>query len=265
MENITVDKTTEFYGWVASFLTALLFLNPIKSFIKLIKGKIEFQNSPAFFVTVCYISNICWYVYGEKISSKSIKCCNLFGMIVNLILILIYLFFEIKVYTIDAILNILIVIIGSYELYKSFDIIFDDDESIGNLCMGTQFMILLAPLKLVFKAIYQKNYTLIPIFFVCVFLSAKISWIYYGVNLLNVNIIYPNIVGFVIGITLVIVYLVYKRKYKILNDSEPSEAIEIEGNENKINTIEMIKIEDNPKNEKEEPKSVEIDNSKKDD
>ena len=30
------------------------------------------------------------------------------------------------------------------------------------------------------------------------------------------------------------------------------------------NTIEMIKIEDNPKNEKEELKSVEIDNSKKD-
>ena len=82
--------------------------------------------------------------------------------------------------------------------------------------------------------------------------------------MLNVNIIYPNIVGFVLGITLVIVYLVYKRKYKILNDSEPSEVIEIEGNENKINTIEMIKIEDNPKNEKEEPKSIEIDNSKKD-
>ena len=120
MEKILVDKTTEFYGWIASFLTALLFLNPIKSFIKLIKGKIEFQNSPAFLVTVCYISNICWYVYGEKISSKPLKCCNLFGMIVNFILIFIYLFFEIRVYTIDAILNCLIVIIGTYELYKSF-------------------------------------------------------------------------------------------------------------------------------------------------
>ena len=264
MEKILVDKTTEFYGWIASFLTALLFLNPIKSFIKLIKGKIEFQNSPAFLVTVCYISNICWYVYGEKISSKPLKCCNLFGMIVNFILIFIYLFFEIRVYTIDAILNCLIVIIGTYELYKSFDIIFDDDESIGNLCMGTQFMILLYPLKLIIRAVYQKNYTLIPIVFVCIFLSAKISWIYYGVNLLNVNIIYPNIVGFVLGITSIIVYLVYKGKYKILKDSEPSEAIEIEDNENKKNTIEMIKIEDNPKNEKEELKSVEIDNSKKD-
>ena len=266
MNSIMRDNTREFYGWVAAILSSFLFLCPVKSFKNLFKKAITLENSPAFSVTVNYINNICWYIYGDMLLSRQLKFCHLFGMIFNFIFIFIYLFFEIRIYPIDAILNGLIIIIGTYALYRGFTVILEDEEAVGNICMGTQFIALLPPFVLIIKVLRQKNYNLIPIYFVWVSLSSTISWIAYGVQIFNTNIILPNIGGFIFGVGLVIIYIVLSGQYKIINELKHSDTIEIENNDNNIiGETNINKTHNDSEKKKKKPIPIKISNSEEED
>lgn len=267
MKKLEPDNTREFYGWVAALFSISFFLKPLRPYLKLVQGKIDFKNSPAFFVTVNYINCICWYIYSDLISSRQIKCINLIGSIVNFILIFVYLFYEIRVYTIDAILNGLIIIIGTYALYRGFTVILEDDEAVGNICLGTHFIALLSPFALIVKVIRKKNYNLIPIHMEWISLSASISWITYGVYLLNYNIILPNLISFIFGIILIIIYVVYSQKYHGINEFESSETLDIETNENnkkRGDEITTITIDEDVEKENKKAKPVKIETSNAD-
>ena len=254
------DKTRDFYGWVASILSIFFFLTLMPPIIKLFKEKIYVENFPGLFVTVIYVNCICWYIYGEMILSNQIKYCHLFGAIINFILIYIYLFYEIRKYPLDSILNGIIVIIGSYALYRGIKLNLNDDiQSVGYICLITHLFILLSPIVLIFKVVMQKNYNLIPIIPVRISLSATISWIAYGVYLFNINIIYPNIIGFILELILVIIYIVYSRIYQNINESEDCNTIGIENNENEnkiVDEVNTIKIEDELQKKKKKPVKI---------
>ena len=260
------DNIRDFYGWIAAILTILVFLIPVKPFIELYKGKINFENSPVFLVTVSYVNCICWYIYGDLIFSRPIKYCNLLGIIFNFIFISFYLYHEIRINSIDAFLNGLIIIVGTYALKRGLASIIEDEEVVGNICMWTHFVVLLSPLILIITVLRQKNYNSISIYFILIFLTSTINWIVYGVDLHDTNIIYPNIAGLILSIVLVIIYKIYGGKYKNINDLENNNTIEIEANEKKqkkvIEGTNDIKIDAGHKNKKIFPKSVEIVNSK---
>ena len=258
MNGLKRDNIRDFYGWIAAISSAFLFLYPIKSFIKLFKKTINFNNSLTFSVTVNYINNLCWYIYGDMLFSKPLKFCHLFGMIFNFIFIFIYLFFEIRMYPIDAILNGFIIIIGTYILYRGLTAILEDEEAIGNICMGTYFFALLPPFVLIINVLRQKNYNLIPIYFVWVSLSSTISWITYGVHLFNINIILPNIGGFILGVALIIIYIILNRQYKM------KDIIEIENNDIIDETI-IMKTNNDSKKKKKKSLPVKISNPEEED
>ena len=264
MKKLEPDKTRDFYGWVAALFSISYFLKPLRPYLKLLQGKINFKNSPAFFITVNYINCVCWYIYADLISSRQIKCINFLGTIFNFILIFIYLYYEIRIYTIDAILNGLIIIIGTYALYKGFTDILEDEEAVGNICMGTHFLALLSPFVLIIKVLRKKNYNLIPIYFVWVSLSASISWVTYGVYLINMNIILPNIISFLLGIILIIIYVIYSKKYHGINELDSSDTLDIEANENNKDEATTITIDDNVEKKDKKIKPVKIKNSNED-
>ena len=262
---VNEDKTREFYGWIAAILSIFSLFIPFGPFIKLMNGKTNFKNSPAFYVTTAYISNVCWYIYGDLISSKQIKYINCFSAIFNIILIFIYLYYEIKVYPIDSVLNGLIIIIGSYALHRGLVTIVEDKDAVGNICMGTQFVSLLSPLVLIVKVIKKKNYNLIPIYLIWIYLSSSISWVAYGVFLVNIYIICPNIVAFFLGIILIIIYVVYRNKYEGIIDFNSSQTLDIEANEkNEGDEITTITIDEDVEKKNKKPKPVKIVNSKED-
>ena len=262
---VNEDKTREFYGWIAAILSIFSLFIPFGPFIKLMNGKTNFKNSPAFYVTTAYISNVCWYIYGDLISSKQIKCINCFSAIFNFILIFIYLYYEIKVYPIDSVLNGLIIIIGSYALHRGLVTIVEDKDAVGNICMGTHFVSLLSPLVLIVKVIKKKNYKLIPIYLIWISLSSSISWVAYGVFLVNIYIICPNIAAFFLGVILIIIYVVYSHKYEGIIDFNSSETLDIEANEkNEGDEITTITIDEDVEKKNKKAKPVKIVNSKED-
>lgn len=228
MDDIIQDS----FGWVATCLNMFFYFSPIFPFINVLKGKLNYEDTPGVLVTSIYINCFCWYIYGDTIFSDPIKICNLIGAIISFFLMLIYLAYEIKKYTVDAILNILIIFTGSYAFYKGITIMIDDDTIIGKICFGTSCLVFLTPIQLIYKVMKEKNYNLISIYLTCVIFFSSFFWILHGVYIKDLYIVFANVIGIILSTIQIFIFLKYKRKYPGIGEKECSSTIGIETNEN---------------------------------
>ena len=253
------EKLRETFGWIATCLTMCFYISPAIPFVNVFKGKLSYEDTPAIVVTTSYVNCFCWYIYGDMIFSYQIKICNLVGAISSLILVFIYLFYELKKYVLDAILNAIIIILGSYAIYNGFTLVIDDDQIIGKICVGTACIVFLSPIQLIYRVIKEKNYILIPIYTAWVSLVSTSCWVTYGVFITDLNVIIPNIIGLVLAIIQIVIYYNYKKKFPTIGEKEFTSTIGIESTENEKDKKEptAIKIDDDIQS-KEEEKPVKI-------
>ena len=254
------ENIQDLFGWIATCLTICFYFSPIFPFLKVIKGELNYEDTPGILVTSIYINCFCWYIYGDTIFSDPIKICNLIGASISIFLMLIYLAYEIKKYTVDAILNILIIFTGSYAVYKGFIIMIDDDTIIGKICFGTSCLVFFTPIQIIYRVIKEKNYNLIPIYLACASLFSSCFWIIHGIFIKDIYIVFANIIGIILSKIQIFIFLKYKRKYPGIGERESSSTIGIETNENekekKEDDISIKDDENSPANEKEKPVKI---------
>ena len=216
-----MDSLEDILGWAATCFTVCIYFSPIMPFIKVLKGKLSYEETPGVLVSCTYVNCFCWYIYGDMIFSDQLKICNCIGAIISLCLIVIYLVYEIRKYTLDAILNALIIITGSYATYRGLTIVVDDDAVIGKICNVTYIILFLSPFYLIYKVIKEKNnYILIPIYTAWASLFSHCLWILYGIVIKDVYIMVPNAIGMVMAIIEIAIYILFKKNI-------PQLAIEI--------------------------------------
>ena len=253
------EKSQDLFGWMATCFNMCFYFSLIFPFINVLKGKLNYEDTPGILVTSIYINCFCWYIYGDTIFSDPIKICNLLGGIISFFLMLIYLAYEIKKYTIDAILNILIILTGSYAVFKGFTIMIDDDTIIGKICFGTSCLLFLTPIQIIYRVMEEKNYNLIPIYLANVSLFSSCFWIIHGILIKDLYIVFPNVIGFILSKIQIFIFLKYKRKYPGIGERESSSTIGIETNEKeKEKNEEYINKDDEdvPTTEKEKPVKI---------
>ena len=83
-------------GFFSIILTLCQYIFPSFFFINLFLGKIELKEVPIIDVSILYVNNLCWYIYGDIISDKYIKICNKLCILICLALFLIYIICESK-------------------------------------------------------------------------------------------------------------------------------------------------------------------------
>ena len=84
--------STDFFGYVAAFLTTIAF---IPQLIKTLKTKKAEDVSLT--TLIMFISGVsCWIIYGYKISSLPILIANIITFILNFMILIFKLFFSIK-------------------------------------------------------------------------------------------------------------------------------------------------------------------------
>ncbi len=238
MELETIQET---FGWIATGITVISFIFPVFPYLNVIRGKLGFDDTPSFAVTTCYVNCFIWYIYGDMIFSDQIKYCFMIGSIINLILMVIYLAFEVKSYLVDAILNTLILITGTWALYRALTIIIDDDRIVGKICIGTACIVFYSPVQTIYRVIKEKNYRLIPIYNCYFVLAYGICWVIYGVFITDFYVVFPNAISIIISLIAVFIYCNYKRKYPVIGERDFSSTIGIE-----TSTTEEPKKEENP-------------------
>ena len=243
------DVVQEIGGWTAAILTLYLFIPPLYPYINLLKGKINYEETPGAYVFIHYINYVCWYSLGELLFIDQLKITYFIGSITFLSLMLIYLYYEMKYYIIDSILNLLIIITGTFCLYVGFTIILDDDKFTSKFCLWSSLVSYFFDIQTIYKVYKYKNYTLINMTTTIINFIASLGWIDYGYFVYEYYIMYPHIINCFIQFITIIVYFIFKRIYS--NSSEkyiPTLGIEVNNNtvNGNINDEEMEKIKARP-------------------
>ena len=229
-------------GWIASGLTLCFFLSYLIPFYDLIKGKVTFEDISGFYLGIVYVNCFCWYIYGDFLYSDCIKKLYLFGTISNFILLFIYLFYEIKKYRNDAILNGLIIVSGTYSLYLILAYMIDNVDIIAKVCFGTYSILFLYPIYTIYTVINTKDYSLISFNRSCASFVASLCWAIYGYGITERYVIYPHLVIIILAAIQIILYLNYKKRYP--TTIEQSSTIDIENIEIKKEEEKDFKIDD---------------------
>ena len=220
-----------YFGWLATYLTALFYISLVTPFLKIFKGQMKYQDAPIFVIYVSYINCILWCLYGEMILSYQIRTCNIIGSISTFILIFIYLSYDFRKHSLDPILTVIIIIYGTYVFYNYFTVIITNNQFIiGNLCVMAKFCVFTSPIQLIYRVIREKNYILIPIYASFVSLISSICWVIYGFTIKNIHVIFPNTIGIILGITQYYVYFYYK-SHHFKRISENNKTITIDNSE----------------------------------
>ena len=233
------DWVQDTFGWIAAALTLFFIITPIIPFYNVIKGKLNFEDAPGQYVTANYLNYFCWYLYGDLLYSFQLKYCNLVGAIISGILLCIYLYYEVKKYTADAILNGLILVSGTYLMYVTLTNIIDDDKIFGTICIITYLIVLAFPVRIIIKVLRHKNYNIIQ--FCSSWLSMLISscWVIYGVLYDEIYIAFPHIIKIILDMIQITIFVNYRKKYPSIGDREDTNGTSstvFENNENDVIT-----------------------------
>ena len=223
-----MEKVQEISGWVAMGTSICSFLFPVFPYINVVRGRMNYEDTPSFFVITSYINYFCMYVYGDLVFSDQVKYCYLVGSIINCFLMVIYLIYEIKKYLVDTILNALILITGTWALYRCLTIIIDDDRIVGKICIMTFFVVYITPVQILYRVLKERNYNLIPIYNCWLSLFYSSLWIVYAVFISDFYILFPNIINIILSLAQIAVYINLSRKYPAIGQREFSSTIGIE-------------------------------------
>lgn len=200
----------ELIGWLAFEFSILIYLLPYVEFYKLIKGKISIEETPIGLVTLSYISCFCWYIYSGMLSSTPIKFSTFHGILINGFMFIIYLYYEIKEYLKDAILNALIIISGSYLIYLVLDTIIENDETVGKICIGVVCILCIFQIRTIFKTLAEKNLIYIHIYESWFTLITVTLWGIYGYIINELYVVFPQVLFGILAIAEITIFAHYK-------------------------------------------------------
>ena len=253
-----MDKVQEISGWLAMAVTTCSFLFPVFPYLNVLRGRMNYEDTPSFFVISSYINYFCMYVYGDLVFSDQVKYCYLVGSIINCVLMVIYLVYEIRRYLVDTILNALILITGTWALYRCLTIIIDDDRIVGKICILTFCVVFITPIQILYRVLKERNYNLIPIYNCWVSLCFSSLWIVYAIFISDFYILFPNIINIILSLAQIAVYINLSRKYPAIGQKEFSSTIGIETTTNEeIKNVEgQIKIDEDMDDKKEKPVKI---------
>ena len=253
-----MDKVQEISGWLAMAVTTCSFLFPVFPYLNVLRGRMNYEDTPSFFVISSYINYFCMYVYGDLVFSDQVKYCYLVGSIINCVLMVIYLVYEIRRYLVDTILNALILITGTWALYRCLTIIIDDDRIVGKICILTFCVVFITPVQILYRVLKERNYNLIPIYNCWVSLCFSSLWIVYAIFISDFYILFPNIINIILSLAQIAVYINLSRKYPAIGQREFSSTIGIETTSNEeIKNVEgQIKIDEDMDDKKEKPVKI---------
>ena len=204
----------DIFGWIGVGFSILIYLSPAISFIKVYKGKLDYEDTPTVVIGTTYCNCLVWYIFGILVLSEQIKYCSIIGSFICTIFIIIYLIYEIKKYLTDAILNALIIFTGTWAAYRALSIIFPDFEIVGKVGICTTIISLLCPLQLIYRVTKVKNYRLIPIISTILTILGSICWIVYGSIIKETYLIISHSLIIFVGICSCYTWKYFKTNFK---------------------------------------------------
>ena len=223
-------------GWIAICLSSCFYFSLSIPFFQVLRCKMNYEYTPINFVSAVYVDCFAWYIYGLKILSEQIMLSNKIGICSMLALMAVYLGFEVKKYTVDMILNVLILVLGTLVIQKGLYVIVEDIDVVGKICILTRLITFFNPMLLLYQVFKDKNFRLISLRNTSLYCLASLAWIIFGKTMRDTNLILANICSLFLCLIQIFVIFYFKKRYS----GYKSNTIGIESSQ-----VEEIKKEEN--------------------
>ena len=211
MDSYELEELT---AWIAGFFTNLFNLTLIYPIIDAFKNKLDFKNVPLLLITLSYFHCLFWLINGKVIFTEPIYICFMISSIICLVPLVIYIITELKRNILDALLNILLLVLIPWGIYKYLTVKLDDDRIISPLCLCASIVFFLYYLYLMFTSSKIQTMNLIDFISSVILLCSSISWIIYGIISIDFYFIISYIIGAVFSSAKIFLYVYNKKKFK---------------------------------------------------
>ena len=181
---------------------------------------------------------------------------NKIGICSTLSLMAVYLGFELKKYTVDTILNILILVLGTLVIHKGLYVIVEDTQVIGKICIVTKLITFYSPMLLLFQVFKDKNYKSISLRNAVLYFGASLAWAIFGKSVNDINVICANGCAAVLCLIQIIVYKFFQNRYADNNESNKTIGIESSQNDEQKKEEEFNYDEEKQNKLKEKPVKI---------
>ena len=218
----------ETIGWIATALSTVVFISPAPKLINVFKGSNSYEEIPTALFAMTYCNCYAWFIYGDLIESQQFKICNIIGWGFSLLFTFIYLAYEIKKFLFDPFINFFIIFIFTWAVYRGFCTFITFDDNFGKVCIGTFFISLNCPLRLIYKAVTEKNNKLISLKIAILTILSGICWTIYGFMGRNYYIVCTNLLSVFVAIAQIVVSKNYKTKYITIEQISDISTVGIE-------------------------------------
>lgn len=245
-------------GHISVFLSSCFYFSLSVPFLKVLRCKMNFEYTPIYLVSTIYIDCFSWYIYGLKILSEQIMLANKIGICSTLALIAIYFGFELRKYTVDTILNIIILVMGTLVMQKGLDTIVEDFQVVGKICFVTKLITFYEPVLLLYQVFKEKNIEIISTRNTFLYCITSLAWVLFGKSSKDMNVILANICALFLCLIQLFVIFYFKKRYSGYKGSaigiESSQIGETKKEEN--TTINTNFDEENQEKAKEKPVKI---------
>ena len=215
---ITRELIGDIFGWVGNVFSIIFFFAPFISIRQLIKGEIALSTIPVPLYVFSILNCLLWSSYGILIGEAQMIVCNVLGGSLTFVWIMIYLFYLVKKKLLYFIGTLFIVLDLSFQIvFFSFFIGNKGEKlqkSISYAAMVVNVLTFAAPGIKMYTVIKTNNYKLLPIASSIAAFFCSMSWTIYGLVLLEIGVIVPNIMGMVFAIMQLIVFAIALINYK---------------------------------------------------
>lgn len=210
------DIIGDIFGWVGTAISTFFYIAPVVPFSKLIKGEIKCKESPGVMLICSFMNCILWADYGLLYDRFLQYFPNGLGGVITLIFITIFLIHLADKKIGYSLLYTACLIVGVVGLSLLFYFVVDK-EITGKIALVFNVLMYASPGEKMITVCKTGNYKLIPIWSTIGGAACSSCWMIYGIYLQDWNVIIPNALGILASIVQVVVFLIYKGRYKETN------------------------------------------------
>ena len=206
------------FGWIGGAISIYFLLTPITKIIKLCRKKITYQEINRIILLANYISCIIWLIYGYTIKCPQITICYSIGSVISLAWVWTYLVYLGKSSLNKALIYTMILSIGSFFIYIFLAVLIKNKIVIGKICLIACSISYVSSIQILYKAIKDQRYDIIPIYTACISGVGFLSWTIFGLIKFNFNIAVPHFIGALFSLFEIVLWRINKKKKELVEE-----------------------------------------------
>lgn len=240
------------FGLLGNIVSFMVFLAPLPTFYSIYKKKSSegYQSIP---YVVALLSALLLLYYGFlKTNAILIITINCIGCVIEVAYLIMYIIYAPKKLKISTLVFILIADLGGlgltmiitfFVVKSSFRV-----HAVGLICAIFNIAVFAAPLSIMRKVIRTRSVEYMP-FSLSLFLTlCATMWFFYGLFDKDNYIMLPNVLGFLFGVSQMILYLIYKNAKSKVETSSTEQQQEHgcdDGNKQEFPSVVVVEMKEN--------------------